>query len=175
MPKRNAKGRFVKSGGGGTRGKRSRSGGGALVIREQIAVSAPRSRSVARRAPAHKPKAKHHRRRHHHGGVTPMKIGISALVLGSAAETNNGPLGPTLYNVVQKLPGTKTFGGAVTTGLYAGGIGLAFGKRLGRLGPWCKAAGVVGLVGGLLRIGAQGTKFQWLGGNGATDPYMHVR
>jgi hypothetical protein len=174
MAKRNAKGQFVKRSGGS---KARRSGGSrALVLRETVSVSAPQRRSPAKRrvvaVKAHRGSKRHHH--HGHRGITPLKLVGTALVLGSAAETNTGPLGPSLYNLVQKLPGTKTFGGAVTAGLYLGGTALAF-KSLARskLGPWLKAAGVVGIVGAGLKIGAAGTKFQWLGGQ--QDPYMHVR
>lgn len=172
MAKRNAKGQFQKRSGGGTKRRRS-SGGTALVIRENISVArrpATKTRYVTKRSKGH------HRRRHHGGGggVTIGKILGAGLVLGSAAETNTGPLGPTLYNVVQKLPGVKTFGGAVTAGLYLGALGKYTRLGRGRAGAWMRAAGVIGLAGAALKIGAQGTKFQWLG-NEANDPYMNVR
>jgi len=176
MPARNAKGRFVKSGGSRSKSRRRSGGGGtkALVIQERISVSRPRRSS----APAVYTKKRKggHRRRHHHSRVTPAKLIGTALVLGSAAETANGPLGGTLFNLVQKLPGQKTFGGAVTAGLYAGALSYTkFGGR-GWWGPLLRCAGIVGVVGAGLKIGAAGTKFQWLGGDaGQADPYMHVR
>lgn len=173
MAKRNAKGQFVKSGGGSRKRRSSRSGGGgALVLRESISV---RPATKTRYVTKHKPQKATHRRRHHGGGgVTIGKILGAGVVLGSAAETNNGPLGPTVYNMVQKLPGVKTFGGAVTAGLYLGALGKYTRLGRGRIGPWMRAAGVIGLAGAALKIGAQGTKFQWLGVD-TGDPYMNVR
>lgn len=168
MPQRNSKGRFVKGGGAKRKGSRARSGGTtAIVVRDTVSVSAPRKRRRSG-AVAHRG---HHRarpRRHHrtHSGVTIVKLLATGVVLGSAAETNTGPAGATVYNLVQKLPGAKTFGGAVTAGLYAGAIGKYTRLGRGRLGGWLRAAGVIGLVGAGLKIGAQGTKFQWLGGEG---------
>lgn len=170
---RKANGQFAKRSGGGSRKRRSSSGGGtALVIRENISVQkrpATKTRYVTQ-----KKKGGHRRRHHGGGGVTIAKVVGAGLLLGSAAETNNGPLGPTVYNMVQKLPGVKTFGGAVTAGLYIGALGKYTRLGRGRAGAWMRAAGIIGLAGAALKIGAQGTKFQWLGAD-APDPYMHVR
>lgn len=173
MAARNAKGQFVKKAGGRSHGKK-RSGGRrhaasrALVIRESVSIS-PRGGSVARKAKGRKGRA-----HHGGGGVTIGKLLGAGVLLGSAAETNNGPLGPTVYNVVQKLPGVKTFGGAITAGLYLGAVGKYTRLGRGRIGPWLRAAGVIGVAGAALKLGAQGTKFQWLGVDTA-DPYMRVR
>lgn len=175
MAKRNSKGQFVRGSGGGAtkkRGSRSRSRSVALVP-ASVAMTRP---TVHHYTPAHhgggKRKGKGGRRRHHGGGVTATKIIVSGLVLGSVAETNNGPLGATAYDLIQKLPGAKTFGGAVTAGLYLGALGKT-GLGRGKLGPWLRTAGVIGLVGAALKIGAQGTKFAWLGGGSGQQGPFH--
>ena len=173
MPARNAKGRFVKSGHHHRKASKSRRSVALVVAAPRVVTR--RSVAVSHRG-GHGHKGKGKRRHHHHAGVTMGKIILAGVVLGSVAETNNGPAGATVYNMVQKLPGIKTFGGAVTTGLYLGALGkyTRFGR--GRAGAWLRAAGVIGLAGAALKIGAQGTKFQWRGGEGATaDPYMRVR
>lgn len=175
MPQRNSKGRFVKGGGRKT-SKRRRSGGGttAIVVRDTVSVSRPQRRAAARPAAHHKGKRRGgHRRGHHHGGVTIAKLLATGVLLGSAAETNTGPAGDRVYNLVQKLPGAKTFGGAVTAGLYAGALGKYTRLGRGRFGGWLRAAGVIGVVGAALKIGAQGTKFQWLGAE--AQPYGDFR
>lgn len=175
MATRNAKGQFVKRSGGKSKARRAGGGGGALVIQERISVARRPASSPATRGGGGGKKAKGHRRRHHHSRVTAAKLIGTALVLGSAAETQNGPLGATLYNLVAKLPGQKTFGGAVTAGLYAGALSYTKIGSRGWWGPLLRCAGIVGVVGAGLKIGAQGTKFQWLGEAGQADPYMHVR
>lgn len=168
MAKRNSKGRFVKSGGSHSKSRSRKRGGGttAIVVRDTVSVSAPPRGASRPAAHHHKGKRRHHRRGGHHGGVTIAKLVATGIVLGSAAETNTGPAGDKLYNLVQRLPGAKTFGGAVTAGLYAGALGKFTRLGRGRFGGWLRAAGVIGVVGAGLKIGAQGTKFQWLGGEG---------
>jgi len=157
------KGQFKKGGGrvgGGTRKHRT-SKGGALVI-------APVAMPVARRSPRKAPKAHHHKKRSHrrhgggHGGVTLVKAAVAAGVLANVADAKDGILGDKVYNFVQKLPGAKTFGGAVTTGLYLGAI-HKFTRFGGRYRPWLAAAGLVGVIGAGLKLGLQGTGFKWLG------------
>lgn len=161
------KGQFKKGGGrhGGSHTKtrsRSRSGGSTAIV------------VVPQRAPTHKRRATHHtrkvkargRRRHGgggHGGITPAKVVGSAILLANVAGTNSGPLGDKVYNLIQKVPGAKTFGGAATAGLLLGGV-YKFTRFGGKLRPWMAAAGLVGLIGAGLKIGEQGTAFKWLGG-----------
>lgn len=169
MAKRNSKGRFVKSGGGHRRsgGRRRSAGTTAIVL---ATPRAPARRASA--APAHRHKKHHGRRghrRHHSGGVTIAKLVGAGVVLGSLAETNTGPAGDKVYNLVQKLPGAKTFGGAVTAGLYLGALGKWTRLGRGRWGAWMRAAGAIGVVGAALKVGAAGTKFQWLGAE--AQPY----
>lgn len=170
------KGQFKKGGGrhGGATTKRRRSSGS----RSTALVLVPAGRSPARRArrshPVHHVKGK--RRRHHggggHGGVTLAKVAGSAIVLANVAGTNNGPLGDKVYNLVQKIPGAKTFGGAATAGLALGAI-YKFTRFGGRARPWMAAAGLVGVIAAGLKLGEQGTSFKWLGAR--PDPFMDVQ
>lgn len=170
------KGQFKKGGGrhgGATATKRRRSSSSrALVV---VAPSAParrqakRRRSTAHHITAHKPRA---RRRGGGGHSLPSigKVAGAALVLSSVAGTNNGPAGAKIYDLVQKLPGAKTFGGAATAGLYIGGL-HRFTRIGGRFRPLMAAAGLVGVVAALLKVGEAGTSFKFLGGD---DDLMHV-
>lgn len=177
MAKRNSKGQFVRGGGGHARkrsGGKRRSGGTTAIV-----LAAPRAPARRHAAPvAHHGHRGGGKRRGgrggHHRGVTIAKLLAAGVVLGSAAETNTGPAGATVYNLVQKLPGAKTFGGAVTAGLYLGAVGKYTRIGRGKLGGWLRAAGAVGIIGAALRIGAQGTKFQWLGG-AEGQPYGDFR
>src|SRR4029079_10606178 len=96
------------------------------------------------------------------GGVTIPKLVGTTLVLANVCGTNNGPLGDKVYNLVQKIPGAKTFGGAATAGLAAGAI-YKFTRMGGRFRPYLACAGLIGVIGAALKIGEQGTAFKWLG------------
>jgi hypothetical protein len=159
------KGQFKKGGGrvgGGTATRsRPRSSSKALVI---VPMSKPASRP---RPQTHKTHRKHHRKHHRRhgggsGGVTLVKALVAAGTLANVADAKDGILGDRVYNLVQKLPGTKTFGGAVTAGLYLGAI-HKFTRFGGRYRPWLAAAGLVGVIGAGLKLGMQGTGFKWLG------------
>lgn len=108
-------------------------------------------------------------------GITPVKLAGTAIVLASVAGTNNGPLGSTVYDWVQKIPGSKTFGGAATAGLVIGGL-YKYTRIGGRLRPLMACAGLVGLVAAGLKLGEQGTSFKWLGDadESASDRLMDV-
>lgn len=160
------KGQFKKGGGrhgGGSSRTRKRSGGSTALV-----VVAP-PRAPARRHTSHPAKQSHSgkrkggRRRHGgHGGITIPKLVGTGLVLANVAGTNNGPLGDKVYNLVQKIPGAKTFGGAATAGLAAGAI-YKFTRAGGRLRPYLACAGLIGVIGAVLKVGEQGTAFKWLG------------
>jgi len=159
------KGQFKKGGGrvgGGTATRARRSTSKALVI-APVAVPVSRRSSAKRRAPAQPHHKKRHHRRHGggHGGVTLVKALVAAGTLANATA-KDGIIGDRVYNLVQKLPGTKTFGGAVTAGLYLGAI-HKFTKFGGKFRPWLAAAGLVGVIGAGLKLGEQGTGFKWLG------------
>ena len=100
----------------------------------------------------------------------------TGIVLANVAGTNSGPLGSTVYDLVQKIPGSKTFGGAATAGLVLGGI-YKYTKIGGRLRPLMACAGLIGLVAVGLKVGEQGTGFKWLGDaddRGRDDHIMDV-
>lgn len=167
------KGQFKKGGGrvgGGATPARSRkraSSTAIVVVPRALPAHKRRSTSVAHHQKAHHPK----RRRHHgHGGITLGKIFLTTIGLSSACGTNSGPLGAKAYDLIQKVPGAKTFGGAATAGLLAGGI-YKFTKFGGRGRPWLAAAGIVGVVLAAAKLGEQGTAFKWLGdaGGGVMD------
>lgn len=159
------KGQFKKGGGrhGGTSSRpRSRSRRStALVV-----VAPPRAPARRRSKHAH---VVHHRRGRRKGsggpasGCTIPKLIGTTLILGNVAGTNNGPLGATVYNLVQKIPGTKTFGGAATAGMVLGAVGKWTGIGGPRLRPWLRCAGIVGVIAAGLKVAEQGTAFKWLG------------
>ena len=157
------KGQFKKGGGRVGSGRMSSGGGGGVIV---VAPSAaPRRKSPKRRASPVRRKARRSavaRRSGGGGGVTVGKLVGAGIALASAAGSSTGPLGATVYNLVQKVPGAKTFGGAATAGLMAGGL-YKFTKFGGRARPWLAAAGVVGVVLAAVKLGEQGTSFKWLG------------
>jgi len=161
--KRNSKGRFVKRG--------AAPSGTALVLvprkrrRARRSVPATRTRTRTVRAV---PRRKGKRRGAARGasGVTPMKIGIAAVVLGSVAGTATGPAGAKVHELVNKLPGAKTFGPAATAGMYLGATQLIRPGWGGKMSPWLKAAGVIGIVAAGLKVGEAGTAFKWIGDSG---------
>jgi hypothetical protein len=168
------KGQF-KKGGGRVGGMPSRISGGRG--NDVIVVNAPASpRKTKRKSVSVKRKGGGKRKGKRRGGSTARGITLgkvvgSALVLASVAGTNNGPLGSKVYDLVQKVPGAKTFGGAATAGLIAGGL-YKFTKFGGRFRPWMAAAGLVGAIAAGLKLGEQGTSFKWLGDG--DDDVMHV-
>lgn len=171
------KGQFKKGGGrhgSGGGGGKSR-GGGALVV---VQAPAARKRSASRRAPARAPAGhgKSNRRKAHAGGggLTLGKAVLTGLVLGSAAETNNGPLGATVFDLVQKIPGAKTFGGAATAGLAIGAIGEFTKLGSPKMRSWMKIAGLIGVGLAAVKVGTSGTAFKWLGGDDDYDGVADV-
>jgi len=163
----------AKTGSGGKKRKsgsrrRSSGGGGAMVVVRET-VAAPR-RAAPRRQVHHHVKGhkKHGRRRSARGlHISLPKLAATAVVLGNVAGKADGVAGATVYNLVQKLPGAKTFGGAETVGLYCAAIHEFTGFG-GRFRPWLKLAGYVGVIGAGLKLGNAGTNFKWLGNPG--DP-----
>lgn len=157
------KGQFKKGGGrhgGPSRSKSRRST--SLVV-----IAPPRAPARRKRSHSH---AVHHRKRARKGsggatgGCTLPKLIGTTLVLANVAGTNNGPLGATVYNVVQKIPGAKTFGGAAVAGMTIGAI-HKFTRFGGSLRPLMKCAGLVGVIAAAIKLGEQGTAFKWLGGD----------
>jgi hypothetical protein len=133
---------------------RSGGGGSVVVIEER---KAKRKGGKRRGGGAH--------------GITPLKVLGTGIVLANVAGSKTGPLGETVYNLVQKIPGSKTFGGTATAGLALGGL-YKFTKIGGRLRPLLACAGLVGLAAAAIKIGESGTSFKWLGdpdGYGSSD------
>jgi hypothetical protein len=137
-----------------------------VVVRETIA---PRARPRARRAAHHHvaaaTKKRAARRRGGGGDVSLIKIAATAVVLGNVVGKKDGVAGGAVYDLVQKLPGAKTFGGAEAVGLYCAGL-HHFTTWGGKLRPWIKAAGYLGVAAAFLKLGNAGTAFKWLGGSG---------
>lgn len=164
------KGQFKKGGGrvgGGAKHRKShRTSGGSTAIVVVPAAKSPthkrRSGGMVHHKAKHKAK-RHHRRGGGHGGVTVAKIAGTALVLANVVGKNDGLLGSTVYDWVQKIPGTKTLGPVATTGLVAGGL-HRFTRIGGRFRPWLAAAGVVGVVAAFMKLGEVGSNIKWLGG-----------
>ena len=101
------------------------------------------------------------------------KVVATGLVLGSACETNNGPLGPTIYNVIQKIPGAKTFGGAATAGMALGALHEFTSIGGPTVRPFLKIAGILGLGLAAIKVGITGQAFKWVGDTG-DDSIMSV-
>lgn len=143
--------------------------GGALVVVDQYAMASRRAASAPRRRKSSRPPVQAHRpRRRRHGGgsgghVGWKKLAIVSVALTNVAGTNSGVLGARVYDLVQKIPGAKTLGGAAVAGLTLGAL-EKYGKIGGRtLAPWMRAAGIVGLILAASKVGEAGTKFAWLG------------
>lgn len=163
------KGQFKKGGGrhggGSTRTRKRSSGSTSLVV---VAPRAPARRHTSHPAKRHHKGRRKGRRGGGHGGVTIPKLVGTGLVLANVCGTNNGPLGDKVYNLVQKIPGAKTFGGAATAGLTAGAI-YKFTRFGGRFRPYLACAGLIGVIGAILKVGEQGTAFKWLGEDEVMD------
>ena len=169
------KGQFKKGGGrvgdgrASSHHRKSKSRTSTAIVVVPRAAPTHKRRSSGHRVA--KPAPRKHHRRHGRHGVTVGKVIASAIVLGSVAGTNSGPLGARAYDIVQKIPGAKTFGGAAVAGLGLGAL-YKFTRFGGRFRPWMAAAGLVGVVAAGLKIGEQGTSFKWLGD--ARDSIMDV-
>lgn len=163
------KGQF-KKGGGRVGDGRTRTSSRSKSRRTTAIVVVPsQRRPTHRRRHAVHHKAKHRRRSGGGGGgVSVGKLAGAALVLANVAGTNNGPLGDKVYNLVQKIPGAKTFGGAAVGGLAIGAVGKFTGIG-GRFRPWMRAAGIVGIIAAFLKLGEQGTAFKWIGDDDVMD------
>lgn len=174
MAARNRKGQFVKKSRAlvvvkrAAPRKRRRTSAPKAVRRRRAASTAMVVASAPRRSTRRRSSLRQ-------GNTTAAKIGIAAVVLGSVAGTATGPVGGRVKELVDKLPGAKTFGSAATAGLYLGATQLIKPGLGGpKISPWLKAAGIVGLVAAGLRVGEAGTSFKWLGDYGS-DGYMDVQ
>lgn len=177
------KGQFKKGGGrvghggGGSHKRKSSSGRSTAIV--VVPSAAPMRRRRTGKIAKHHGKAtkgKGRRKGHSAHGVTVAKLVGTGIVLASAAGTSTGPAGDKLYNLVQRIPGAKTFGGTATAGL-AIGAAYKFTRIGGRLRPLMACAGIIGVVAAAIKIGEAGTAFKWLGGGGGGggDDYMDVQ
>lgn len=162
------KGQFKKGGG--------RHSGGAMVVVERVARKQTKRKrrvgigtSASGRSFEVKPKKR--RRAHASHGISLTKAVGTALVLGNVAGKNNGVLGPTVYDLVQKVPGAKTIGGTAAAGLIIGGV-WKFTKIGGRLRPLMACAGLVGAVAAALKLAEVGSDIKWLGDAGDSSDHL---
>jgi hypothetical protein len=146
MPKRNAKGRFIKGSGHKSHASKSRA----------IVVTKTRYRSAV----AHKAKA--HKRRRHHGGGAGVKLTHLAIA-GAGLAWLAGASSPiqAIPTNIAKIPGAKTFGNPAIAGLAC----LAADRFIKR-NRWLRAAGLVGVVLGAVQVGTKGKDFAWVGDSG---------
>lgn len=153
MPKRNSRGRFVKSGHRSSHRSRGRRTTTAIVVAAPRAVTRARPRVVY--------KKKHHRRgrRHSGGGMNIKHLAIAGA--GLAFLTSAASPIQAIPNAVSKIPGAKTFGATTMAGIACLGI-----DRYIKPNKWLKAAGIVGVIAGALQVGAKGTDFKWVGDAG---------
>ena len=138
MPRRNAKGRFIKGG--------SHSKAVTKYRTRTKHVTKYRTRSAPKR----------HRRRSH-GSAMPRIVPIAATAaVMSYAMSASGPA--ALKSMVAKIPGASTFGGPAALGIAC----LAVDKFV-KPNKWLKLAGLAGVVLAATKVGEQGTGFKWLG------------
>lgn len=155
MPKRNAKGHFVKS----SKARKSHASHAITKYRTGPTKVVTRYRS--------KPAPKHHRKRHHKGGGG-MNLTHLAIA-GAGLAFLAGPSSPikAIPENIAKLPGAKTFGNAATAGLACLAI-----DRFVKRNRWLRAAGVIGVALGAVQLGTQGTNFKWVGDADDDEEYI---
>jgi hypothetical protein len=140
--------RFVKNKGGSSSRKR-----------RKPAMAKRRRRSVAIARRRHSHRRYHHRRRRRGGGAGMSGLLPAALVAAGAAYVT-GKSGPKqVTDIVNKIPGAKTFGPVTAIGGALWGI-----DKLGIYrSKWFKLAGVVAVVAAGIKVGTEGTSFKWVG------------
>lgn len=87
------------------------------------------------------------------GGMSVGKLLVAGVALGFI-----GRAGGMAGTIASKIPGNKTFGGPAALGVAC----FAIDKWV-KPNPWLKAAGVIGIAACALKVGEQGTAFQWVG------------
>lgn len=169
--------KYTKRSGYVTGSSAARPRGGALVVVDQYAMTArrppskPRPRKTLHMGHGHGGGGGSKKKRASRGGgggTSWKRLAAAAVVLSNVAGTNSGPLGAKVYDLVQKIPGAKTFGGAATAGLALGALGKYTGIGGRRVRPWLHAAGVVGIILAGAKVGEAGTKFAWVGDDGTS-------
>jgi len=146
MPARNSKGRFVKSG----KARRATSG----------AITKYRTRTVTKYKTRHvKAKGTRRGRRRSAGGGSIRPLHLALASAGVAYLTSaKGP--QTVKDMVNKVPGAKTFGAPAALGIAC----LAVDKFV-KPNRWLKLAGYAGIVAAAMKVGEQGSSFKWVGDN----------
>lgn len=163
MPKRNAKGQYVKTHRSGGRARRRST---ALAVRENIVIqTAPRRSSSPKRRHHHVAKRKHHGRRRSSGGGGIKLTHVAIAAAGLSYLTSDASPIKAIPQYTAMIPGAKTFGNTTMAGLAC----LA-ADRFVKRNRWLRLAGIAGVVAGALQVGAKGTDFKWLGD--APDDYV---
>jgi len=90
------------------------------------------------------------------------KLAIAGLALGAVFGENSSIAPAQAKAVVQKIPGSKTFGNTAIAGMAIGAV-HHFTHFGGRFRPWMKAAGLVGLALAAVKLGTDNTSFKFVG------------
>lgn len=142
MPKRNRRGRFVK-------------GGGRSVVRyRKHVVTRYRNRPV-----------KHRRRGRRSSAASPtnlLKLGMAGAAIGYAVKGNL--FGSGAVDMLDRIPGTKTFGRPAAVAALAWGI-----NRYVKPHPWLRLVTAAGVVITAFKIGDAGFKVDWVGDDDVGD------
>lgn len=145
MPKRNAKGQYVKK----SHAKKRKSSAITHTTRTVYV----------------KPKKRHHRRRgggHGIGMHTIVPLALTAAGMSYVLSDTSGIA--SVRTIVNKIPGAKTFGAPAALGVAC----LAVDKFV-KPNKYLKLAGLAGIVLAASRLGDKGSAFQWLGDDGGYD------
>lgn len=133
-------------------------------------IVAPRAEIISRsgRIPVvHQVEKRRTRRKHTTPQVAMEHVAITGLILGAVAGTKATPvIGDTLYNMAQKVPGAKTFGGPAAVGGVIWGASALLKVR-GKARTWANAAGLVALGLVAVKVGQEQTGLKWLGDTGS--------
>lgn len=143
MPRRNAKGRFIKGGGGGH--------SKALVRHHTRTITKYRTKA---------PKKAHRRRGRGGGGahgITLGKVIVGGLGVGFLLGAKT-PAPEVKKFFADTIPGGKTFGPEATFGAIALGVDHFVWKN-----PWVRAAGLIGIGIAAIKLGNDRGDFKFLG------------
>ncbi len=135
---------------------RSRSGRFVSVARARRSYSPTRRASPSVVVIGQGGRRRGHRRRgkgRGAGGISVGRLLVAGVALGFIGRA--GGMGGA---IAAKIPGNKTFGGPATLGLFCFAV-----DRWVKHNPWLRAAGVIGVAAAALKVGEQGTAFQWVG------------
>lgn len=168
------KGQFKKGGGrvggdGGKATRKRRAPSKAIVV---VGATAPRRRRAAPRhvAASHQSHPVHVRRRKSHRkgriiGGSPMGYALMAggmAYIDAQGTGDDKGIAGSVNKALDKLPGAKTLGRPAVAGLALGAL-EHFTSVGGRLRPYMRIAGTIGVILAASKVGAAGTAFKWLG------------